>query len=192
MATPFSRTLRSLELDRTNNYMAQIGLLATIFFAFLWGYWFLTAPMLAYEVSHEISVTPEEDTVVRLPQNSVGAVRPQSLQRRTILAKFPSKVIENIQPGQSAWLRLEGKGQQRGAIPVEVAEIMASSNPKTGLVKLYTMIDSTNSYPFTGDERGEITIEHHRGVPAHFVFRASGLLIETPPVSVSPSPRYLP
>lgn len=192
MATPFSRTIRSLEHDRSNHYILQIGLLMTIFLALLWGHWFLTAPILAYEISHEVSVTNEEDTITRIPQDSVGAVRPQLFQRRTILAKFPAKVIESLQPGQAAFLRLKGPGKQRGAIPAEVAEIMDSSDPKKGIVKLYTMIESAQSYPFTGDEQGEIAIERHRGVPAHFVLRASGLLTETPPVSISPPPGYLP
>ncbi|GEM_PF-1628477 len=190
MSTPFSRTIRSLEFESSNNYLSQIGLLITILLALLWGQWFFTAPMLSYEVSHEVSVTNEEDTIIHIPQDRVGAVRPQLFQKRTIMAKFPSKVIESIQPGQSAFLRLEGKGKSRGAIAVVVAEIMNSSDPETGIVKLHTMIESAKSYPFTGDEQGEISIEYHRGVPAYLVLRASGLLTETPPVSISPQPRY--
>jgi len=190
MATPFSRTTRSLE--NSNHYLSQIGLSITILLAFLWGHWFFTAPILAYEISHEVSITHEESTTTRIPQNHVGAVRPQLFQSRTLIAVFPPKVMEGIQPGQSAFLRLEGEGKPRGAIPAVVAEIIDSPDSEKGLVKLHTLIENDKSYPFTGDERGEISIERQRGVPAHLVLYASGLLTETPPVSVSPSPRYRP
>lgn len=190
MSTPFSRTTRSL--NNSSNHISQIGLFTAILLAFLWGYWFFGVPILAYETSREISVTHEEDTVMRIPQDSVGAVRPQLFQRRTLIATFPPKVLAGIQPGQSAFLRLEGKGKQRGAIPALVVEIMDSSDLEKGFVKLHTMIKSDQSYPFTGDERGEISIERQQGVPAHLVFRVSGFLTETSPISVSPSPRYHP
>lgn len=192
MATPFSRTLRSLELDSSNDYISQIGLLVTIFLAIFWGYWFFTAPMLAYEVSHEVSVTNEEDTITRIPQDSVGAIRPYLVQRQAILAKFPAAVIKNLRPGQTAFLRLEGTGKQRGAIPAVVVEVIDSPSTGQGTVKLYIETEDANALPLAGSERGEVSIERNRGVPAHFVLRASGLLTETPPVSVSPPQRYLP
>lgn len=190
MPSSFSRTLRSLKHEKSTRYIAQIGLSITLVLALLWGNWFLTEPLLIYETSHEISVTSEEATVIQTPQNEAGAVRPRSLQKRVILAKFPSAAMERIQPGQSAFLRL--KGQEQRAIPAVVVEIMDAPTSKQGLVKLHTLLESAHYYPFTSEEQGEITIERIRGVPAHWILRASGLTIETPSVSVSPQPRYHP
>lgn len=190
MAIPFSCTIRSLELESSKNYISLIGLLITLSLAIMWGYWFFTVPIFSYEVSHEISVTSEEESITRFPQENVGALRPQTLQKRTILAKYPTTVIKNLQPSQTAFLRLDGPGKQRKAIPVVVVETMDSPDPDKGIVKLHTMIEETPFYPFEGNEQGEIFIGRNRGVPAHFVLRASGLLTEAPsvisPTSLSP------
>lgn len=186
MATPFSRTIRSLELDSSNNYIYLLLLLIAIVLAIMWGYWFFTAQLLSYEVSRDISITPEESTITQFPQEGVGAIRPQLLQKRTILAKFPTAVIKNIQLGQFAFLRLDGKGKQLGAIPAVVVEIINSPDSDQGIVKLHTLIVTAKPYPFEGNESGEIAIEHNCGVPAHLVLPASGLFTKMPPLSVSP------
>ena len=98
--------------------------------------------------------------------------------------------MKKLQLGQLAFLRLDGKGRQIGAIPAVVVEINNSPDTDQGIVKLHTMIEQDQSYPFEGNESGEIAIERNRGVPAFLVLHASGLLTETPPLSVSPQ-RYL-
>ncbi len=192
MATPFPCTIRSLDLDRADSEVARIGLLVAILLCFLWGLWFLTAPVLSYQVTRAVSVTQEEDTIVRTPQEGGGAIRPQLFRRRGILATFPTEATQNIQLGQAAFLRLAGAGQARGAIPAVVAEIKPSTTPGKITVKLYTLQEGNHPYPFTGNELGEVTIERPSDIPIGLVFRALGVSTETPPVSLSPAPHTPP
>lgn len=186
MAISFSRSIRSLQYD--NNSISLAGLLAAILLAVIWGHWFFTATIVSYETSHEVYVTAQEDAISQFVQEG-GASRIQTTWRRIIIAKFPSAAMTRIQPEQLAWLRLDSQaGKQQGPIPAEVIQVINSPGATTGTVILRTKIKANQPHFFEQGQGGEITIEVENTTPAGLVLQASGLLVETPPLSVSPQP----
>jgi hypothetical protein len=184
MATPFSRTTRSLHTD--NYYISLIGLGAAILLAIMWSKWFFTAPITSYEVSQQVYVTGKENFVSQFPETGRG-VRVQLVRRRIIVAEFPQKAIENIHLGQLATIRLKGKiGKQTGPIPATVINVKDAVGLEKGKVELRANINADAPNPFKEGEALNVKIEVEHVTPVTLVLRASGLLTETPPLSVSP------
>ncbi|MDM8560046.1 hypothetical protein [Candidatus Parabeggiatoa sp. HSG14] len=187
MATPFSRTTRSLDTD--NYYISLIGLGIAILLAIVWGNWFFTATITSYEVSQKVYVTDKEDFVSQFPKKGRG-VRVQLVRRRQILAEFPQKAIENIHPGQLAYVRLKGKiGKQAGPIPATVTNVKGAIGLEKGKVELRADINADAQNPFKKGEALNVKIEVEHVTPATLVLRASGLLTDAPSLSVSPQQR---
>jgi hypothetical protein len=98
--------------------------------------------------------------------------------------------MTSIQPDQLAFLRLDSQaGKQQGPIPAEVIKVINSPGATTGTVVLRTRIEATQPNFFEKGEGGEVTIEVENTTPAGLVLQASGLFVETPPLSVSPQQR---
>src|SRR4051812_22637943 len=95
MATPFSRTLRSLHADNFKGtaWLALLGLLALV----LWFSWFFLAQINIYETSQSATIQPENK----------------------ITALFPLSAVSKVRPGQPAQVELEGLP---GAIPARVVQ----------------------------------------------------------------------
>ncbi len=188
MATPFSRTIRSLQND--SNLISIAGLLIAILLTIIWFYWFFTAPIISYEVSQEVYVTDQRDTISWFPSRSAGARRVKTLQRRIIVAKFPAEVMKRIQLDQLALLRLDGKmGKQIGPIPAKVVKVIDSLGTEPGTVELRTEMAADKPDPLEEGQSGKVIIEVENVTPARLILRASGLFATTPPLSVSPQPR---
>ncbi|MCP4702234.1 MAG: hypothetical protein GY862_36050 [Gammaproteobacteria bacterium] len=182
MATPFSRTIRSLETD--HGHLSRLGLLIAILVAVMWSWWFFTAQLISYEVSRKIYITDKENFVSRFGASRYGR-RIQNFRRQFILAEFSPQAMENIHPGQKAFVRLAGTaGKATGAIPAVVIKV--KTGPKKGNIELRAEIDAAAPDPFKEGEGGEVKIEVKNITPAVLVLRASGLLTESPPVSASP------
>ncbi len=185
MATPFSRTIRSLQTD--NYYTSLAGLLAAIVLAVLWAHWFLTAQITSYEISPDVTMTAEENLISQFPRTGMGAKKVQVIRQRIINAEFGQQALKSIHPGQAAFLRLNGKiGKQTGPLPATVINVIQPTGPKKGTVVLRAEIDAAAPNPFSENEGGEVKIEVEHVTPAALVLRASGLLTETPPLSASP------
>lgn len=185
MASPFSRTMRSLQTD--NFYISLAGLITAIVLAIMWGSWFFMAQVTLHEVSQNVQVTDKESVVTEFPSDAHGVTqRTQSTRRRVVVADFPPEAMETIRPGQVALLRLEGKiGKQTGTIPAIVINV--TSHPRGGgLVELLAEIDANAPNPFEEGVGGEVKIEVEYITPAALVMRASGLFVDTPPTSFSP------
>ena len=182
MATPFSRTIRSLEID--NYYMALTGLLVAILLLIIWGHWFFTARITFYENSQTISVTDKEVLVHKFPKTGTQVIRAQIIRERLITAEFPSDSSETIKAGQSAFVRLDGKiGKKTGLIPATVVNVTHGQDKET--VILRASIDASAPNPFKKGKGGEVKIEVEQVTPVTLVLRASGLLTETAPISYS-------
>ncbi|RKZ88877.1 MAG: hypothetical protein DRR19_12055 [Candidatus Parabeggiatoa sp. nov. 1] len=150
MATPFSRTTRSLQAD--NNY-SQVGLLVAILLAMMWVHWFLTAEIMSYEVSQALYVTDKEKLRRQFSQD-LGAKRVQTIRNRLVVAEFPPKVMASIHPWQRAFVQLE---KRTTLIPATVVNV--SAGPTKGTVELRAEIDAAVPNPFETGEGGEVKIE---------------------------------
>jgi hypothetical protein len=123
MATPFSRTIRSLQID--NYYISLAGLLVAILLLVIWGYWFFTAKIVFYESSQAVSVTGQEFLTHKFPKTDSQIIRAQVIRERLIIAEFPFEPPETIKVGQAAFIRLDGKvGKKTGPIPATVVNII--------------------------------------------------------------------
>ena len=184
MATPFSRTIRSIQID--TYYLSLAGLLVAIMLAILWGHWFLNAHVTSYEISQNVYVTDKEKIIGKFYQTGDGTMREQFSRQRIIVAGFPKKSFKNIQVGQIAYVMLDGKiGTQISQIPATVVDVIYKDEQKQGTVVLQTDIKATAPNPFEEGGGGEVRIEVDYVTPATLVLRASGLLTETAPLSSS-------
>ncbi len=181
MATPFSRTIRSLSTD--NYYSSLVGLSIAILLALIWTHWFLTAPIVSYEISEQVNVTSKESLTSQFPNTAGGAKRVQVIRQRIIHAEFQNEALEKIRPGQAAFLRLSGISRPISATVINVIYPTIGSK---GTVVLLASIDAAKPNPFIEGEGGKVQIDVEHITPAAFILKASGLLTETPPLSVSP------
>jgi hypothetical protein len=183
MATPFSRTIRSLESD--NYYFSLIGLLIAIVLAMLWGYWFFTAKIVSYETSQDLQVTDEKMIIHQFPKKA--PLRVQEFHRRFLNAYFPLTTLSKIHPGQKAWVHLQGEyGQSIHPLPAKVARVLPAWGTKPAHAVLQLDLDSSTNRLVETGMGGEVKIEVQEKTPAQFVLHAAGLLNKTPQLSSSP------
>jgi hypothetical protein len=184
MATPFSRTIHSLQID--NYYTSLAGLLVAKLLLVMWGYWFFTAKITFFESSQAVSVTGKEFLTHQFPKADSQVIRVQVIRERLIIAEFPSESSETIKVGQAAFIRLDGKvGKKTGIIPATVVNIIHPVGQEKETVVLRAGIDAAAPNPFKEGRGGEVKIEVEHLTPATLVLRASGLQTETAPVSYS-------
>lgn len=145
MATPFSRTLRSLHADNFKgaSWLAFLGLLALI----LWFGWFFLAQVDLYETSQSATI---------MPDNKITAV-------------FPLSTTGHIQPGQPAQVQLEG---MTSFIPARVTQASQTSQGLQVTLDLHPAPGSAIQ-PQPG-MRGSVKIETEKASPAALVLRAIG------------------
>jgi len=182
MATPFSRTIRSLSTD--NYYISLVGLGAAILLALIWTHWFITTPIVSYEISEQVYVTSKESLTSLFPSTRGVTKKVQVIRQRIIYAEFQNEAIEKIRSGQAAFVHIFGNSRPISATVVNV--IYPTVGSSKGTVVLQASIDAAKPNPFFDGEGGKVQIEVEHITPATFVLRASGLLTETPPLSVSP------
>lgn len=172
MATPFSRTIRSLETEHGSWPMLVLG--SAMLLALLWGHWFFSARLISYAVSDEVYVTAREGRLSRFGAPHSGR-RIEYFKEYLIVAKFPPDALASIHAGQKAWLRLAGD-EAAGPVAAEVvgtaqgtAQLRAELPEAVPLIRV-----------------GAVRIETASATPALLVLRASGLLTESPRLSASP------
>ena len=145
MATPFSRTLRSLYADnfRGTSWLALLGLLALA----LWFSWFFLAQIDLYETSQSATIgTPNK-----------------------ITALFPLSTTGHIRPGQTAQVQLDGLP---GNIPARVAQ---ADQTLQGLqVSLDLQPIPGSPVQLQPGLKGTVKIETEKASPAALVLRAIG------------------
>ena len=110
-ATPFSRTLRSLDADGFGPSL--VAIILAMLLLLLWGMWFFLAKIPLTEVSQSVQMTQSE----------------------TIIATYSPNVVTHLQEGQDAYVRLEGLW------PETVSAIVMNVNYEKGQVELFAEED---------------------------------------------------
>ncbi len=187
MATPFSRTMRSLHADTF--YISVLTLIIAVIVIIAWGIWFFTAKVTFYAHSQNVRVTNEESIVTEFPAaNARDAVqRATATRRRIVMADFPLETGEKIHPQQPAYLHIDTvEGKQAGAIPAVVVDVIEDQKKQHTQVTLYAEFDADAPNPFETEARGDVMIEIRHETPAKLVVQASGLFTDSPRTSFSP------
>jgi hypothetical protein len=163
MAIPFSQSLRALQADRGSS--AQIGLSLALILLLVWSTWFFWAPIARYE----------SGTIAGMTRDA------------RVVAAFPTHVLEDIRPGQRAYLRPQGAiGDAMGAIPAVVADIDGTTAGNQIRVSFHVHWEAAPAGLSDSDLDGQVEVEVERVSPATLVARASGQFLDTPAVSLSP------
>lgn len=164
MATPFSRTLRSLSSDsfRASVVSLSLGMLALV----LWLAWFFLARITIYETSQNATLSAAGEVVATYAPSALG----------------------RILPGQSALVRVVG-GTATGlpqTLPAVVMDVKEEPSHDRVRVRLYVLdlpADLTIG-PSGLSAQADIEVEYVS--PAVLVMRASGQFLQAPGVAISP------
>lgn len=187
MATPFSNTLRSLDADQ--GPWPLTGLITAMLLAAVWGYWLFSAGLVSYESSRALTVSSETRQRSHFPR---GETRTQTFSRQTLSAQFSPAAATNIHPGQRAFVRWDDT-----ATPVSATVRRVENRPGFGPpgrpITVILNAETDAAAAFVPGGAGEVKIEVEHRTPATVILQASGLLTETPPLSVSPQaiPRHV-
>lgn len=167
--------MRSLQTDR--GIPALIWLTVALVLFLLWIAWFFWAPITRYETG-----------------TIVGTTRDGRL-----VAEFPSRAYEAIWQGQAAYIRpyASDNAQTAGsapaslqntavAIPAVVANILGPPNEHYFRVSLSIQPDAQTTVLFQQIIPSEVAVEVAQLSPAKLVARASGQLVDSPSLSLSP------
>lgn len=166
MATSFANTLRSLNADRFHASLIGLGVALVLLIA--WGGWFLFARMTIYEVSASAVVSSDG----------------------FVIADFPMAKPGRIRRGQGAWLypALDG-AKQSASLPAVVTDTIKSPLAEPAQIKLFPVLDRDLRETLTEGQKVRVEIEVEYASPAVLVLRTSGLLVDTPGVTLSPHPQ---
>ncbi|MBU0492019.1 MAG: hypothetical protein KKA73_28135 [Chloroflexi bacterium] len=164
MAIPFSRSIRSLQADDFRLSLAGLVIAGLLFTA--WAAWFFFAQITLYETGQIVRVTNEG----------------------LIVADFAPEALKRVRQGQSALLRFDvaAQDEEAGPIPAIVMTVTSQAPDKKGQVALYPLPEAVSRVPFQDNPTGRVEIEVEYLSPAALILRASGQLLDTPPVSTSP------
>ncbi|NIV31020.1 MAG: hypothetical protein GWN58_16470 [Anaerolineae bacterium] len=156
MATPFSRSTRSLEADGF-----QGGLLALLLSGVLlvaWLVWFFGAQITIYEVSQ-----------------TAHLVQPDRL-----VAEFPVSALGRIQPTQPARLRLDSfPWTQHGTVVATVRNVSRQAGENNQIRVELEVHPNTAAMSLQRGLSGVVEIEVDRVSPALLVLRTAGLRLAT-------------
>ena len=163
MAIPFSRSLRSIQMDSMR--LSLSGLIITILLLSAWLGWFFLASISINEISKDVTVDVK------------GEIR----------AKFPKAAVERIESGQNASIRIEMKNPasaQNGvaSMPLTITFagivmkkpfLMADENGNVELASIddrfYSLIQNGSPQTF----KTEVEVEVERVTPFVLLQRAS-------------------
>lgn len=163
MATPFARTIRSIQADSATPSLVALAV-ATLLLL-LWLGWFFLGRMTLYEFSRTIEV--QSDAVV--------------------IADVAATARDRINYGQAAFVHLEGTaGREMGAIPAVVIDIRPQPDPTK--VRVYLQTDWRSDAPVAPQPTltGWAEIETENVSPAVLLMRTVGQFVDTPQVQTSP------
>ena len=168
MSIPFSRSMRSLQADGFR--FSLVWLVIAIALLTAWLAWFFLAQITLYETGQFVSITRDG----------------------TVVASFSAESLGRIRQGQYALLRFDAaaKEDQAGPIPAIVLNVAPAAQAKgPGRVELYPLPQGASRIPARETLTGRVDVEIEYLSPAALVMRASGQLLDTPPVSLSPQKR---
>ena len=159
MSLPFSRSIRSLDID---SYRAsRIGMILAIVIMILLFAWFFFVKVTLYEVSSDLTFT--EDGYV--------------------LAYFPKEALSRIQSGQPVILRLYSDPDQAA---LTLPGLVISTEKDGEQVQILMISEEAFSLPPPEDLTGQAQVEVEYVTPATLVRRASGSFLNNSQFPVSP------
>jgi hypothetical protein len=165
MATPFSRTMRSVKSDGFRT--ALVGLSLGTVVLLLWLAWFFLARITLYETSQSATVSPAGE----------------------IVADFAPTALGRILPGQSALVRL-GSNTATGlpqTVPAVVMKVKDETSRGRVRAELYMLDLPADLAAGQTGMTGQVEVEVEYVSPAVLVMRASGQFLHAPGVAVSPT-----
>ena len=159
MSLPFSRSIRSLEID---SYRAsRVGMLLAILIMILIFLWFFLAKITIYEFSSQLEF--------------IGNDR--------ISAVFPEEPIKKIKTGQPAIVNLDlGPDLPRASLPAFVIDL----DKDQGTVELIIISEQLQQIPLSEDITGQVQVEIEYVTPATLIRRASGMYVNDSQYPLSP------
>ena len=159
MSLPFSRSIRSLDID---SYRAsRIGMILAIVILILLFAWFFFAKVTLYEVSSDLTFTEDDH----------------------VLAYFPKESLKRIQTGQPVILRVYTDPDQAS---LTLPGLVISTEEDSEQVMIIMISDEAYSLPFHEDLTGQAQVEVEYVTPATLVRRASGSYLNNSQFPVSP------
>lgn len=157
MATPFARSLRSLNVDSL--YTSLVGLLVVMILLVIWGVWFFGAKISLYQSSDQAQVS----------------------HLLYVTAQFPGEQAGQIKLGQAATFYPGDIVQAPdGPIPAVVTEVRPTVGGPTE-VTLALRPERRLSTSLPPGLTGRVEIEVERVSPASFALRRGGLAASAPP-----------
>ncbi len=181
MASPFSHTLRSLHADSFR--ASAIGMTAAIVLLSAWFIWFFMARIPSYRISLNAYTTQAETVTAIFPDDGT---RVRETREQQVIAEFLPEAAEDIRPGQSALLYLDGEiGKQIGTVSAIVGKV--SRSPKKAQVLLSALSDAGSPVHIPAKTTGQVKIVISSLSPATLVMRTAGFFADLP--SVQPGNR---
>lgn len=159
MSLPFSRSIRSLEID---SYKAsRVGMILAILILLAILLWFFLVKITIYEFSSQIEF--------------IGNDR--------ISAVFPDESIKKIRTGQPAIINLDlGPDLPKATLPAFVIEI----DKEQGKAELIIVSENLYQIPLSEDMTGQVQVEIEYITPATLIRRASGMYVKDSQYPLSP------
>lgn len=159
MTLPFSRSVRSLDID---SYRAsRIGMILAIVVMILLLLWFFFAKVTLFEISSDISLTEDGHVV----------------------ANFPNEAIRRIKPGQPAILRAQVGPDQA---TLTLSAIVIRTDRTSGQAEIVVLSEEGAVIPLLEELSGQVQVEVEYVTPATLVRRASGSYLNNSQFPVSP------
>lgn len=159
MSLPFSRSVRSLDID---SYRAsRIGMILALVIIIVLLAWFFLAKVTLYEVSSDLTFTEDG----------------------RVLAYFPEESLKRIQPGQPVILRVYYDPDQA---TLTLPAMVISTEKDGEQVEIIVISEDVSSLPLQEDLTGQVQVEIEYVTPATLVRRASGSYLNNSQFPVSP------
>ncbi|MEM7530654.1 MAG: hypothetical protein AAF639_00640 [Chloroflexota bacterium] len=191
MATPFSRTLRARQADHF--HASFWGLMIGIALLLIWLTWFFLARITLYE--HSIQATIQTDSLVL---STMSASDQDNVHERMIVATFANSARGRVQRGQAALFRIQQTAKPSSTssrsssftLPALVVEVDEDPNTESQSeplqVTLFLPMDPQVPLHLPDGQKGTVDIEVETLSPAALVVRATGQLLDSPDLAVSP------
>ena len=159
MSLPFSRSIRSLNIDSYR--VARIGMVLALVIMIALLAWFFLAKVTLYEVSSDLTFTKDGN----------------------VLAYFPSESLKRINPGQPVILRVYSDPDQAA---LTLPGMVINTEEGGEQVEIVVISDDALSLPLQEDLTGQAQVEIEYVTPATLVRRASGSYLNNSQFPVSP------
>lgn len=162
MSISFTQSMQALHTDHGRSSLVGLSIASALLVC--WLLWFFTPSLTVYASGHLSKLTRND----------------------TLLALLPAQEQENLHVGQVAHLYLPDAVSAARSLPATVLAVASQPTGEQIQIVLYPESNANLKQLFATDATGEVYVEVAKISPAVLFLRASGLSIETPPVSVSP------